>query len=84
MNRKPYKANSLKGAQTYVRCLIKQRSELTALLERYHSDRLMLAKLASKTPQFFNPLEAMAAETLRDQVIGRPDSSTSTPANGGA
>lgn len=31
--------------------------------------RQQLAKLAAKTPMFFNPLDAIAAETLRDQVL---------------
>lgn len=30
---------------------------------------LMLAKLSSKAPMFFNPIEAMAAEAVRDTVL---------------
>lgn len=38
--------------------------------EKELSARLvLLAKLAAKTPQFFNPMEAWAAETLRDEIL---------------
>jgi hypothetical protein len=40
-------------------------SELNRLLE----ERNVLAKLAADTPQFFNPLEAMAAKKLRDDIL---------------
>jgi hypothetical protein len=29
----------------------------------------LLAKLASRTPEFHNPLEVMAAEKLRDEIL---------------
>jgi len=32
-------------------------------------ERLVLAKLASKTPQFYNPLVAFEAEALRDRIL---------------
>lgn len=32
-------------------------------------ERILLAKLACRTPQFFNPLEAMGAEAIRDRVL---------------
>lgn len=66
---KPYKAKSLAGAQRRVRALLKQRAHLISLLERYVSERKALAKLAAKGPAFSNPLEAFAAEKVRDAVL---------------
>lgn len=40
---------------------------------RLREQRLLLAKLASKKPQFFNPLVAMEAETLRDRILSEND-----------
>jgi hypothetical protein len=67
--RKPYTAKSLTGATAYVRLLLKQREEWNATLGRYMKEVNMLAKLAAKGPAFFNPLEAMAAEQLRDRIL---------------
>src|SRR5688500_12197324 len=39
-------------------------------LDDVKRERLTLAKLASETPQFFNPLEAWAAKDLRDRLLG--------------
>lgn len=64
-----YKAKSLSGAQTRVRQLQKQVDERDRLLKEFDRDRKLLARLAAKTPQFFNPLEAMAAETVRDRIL---------------
>lgn len=33
------------------------------------AERLMLAKLAARTPQFYNPLDVMEAERLRDTLL---------------
>lgn len=33
------------------------------------NEMLLLAKLAADTPQFFNPLEAVAAKKLRDDIL---------------
>jgi hypothetical protein len=71
MKSKPYKAKSITGAQAFVRSLLRQRERCEQLLVRYDRDRKLLAKLASKTPLFYNPLEAMAAETLRDDILSR-------------
>lgn len=47
-----------------------QAKEIAALKEH----RRLLAMLAADTPQFFNPLHAMAAKQLRDDVLKeRPD-----------
>ena len=42
---------------------------LVAEVERLRVERLALAKLAAETPQFFNPLEAFAAQKIRDDVL---------------
>ncbi len=68
---KPYKAKSLSGAQSRVRQLSKQVAERDQLLERWSYERRMLAKLAAETPQFFNPLVAMEAKQIRDEILSR-------------
>lgn len=47
---------------------IKTYEEICTRMER---QKILLAKLASKEPQFFNPLEAMAAETVRDEILAK-------------
>lgn len=76
MKSKPYRAKTLSGAQAYVRMLLKQRERTHRLLEQIDQerkqllvDRRTLAKLAAKGPCFYNPLEAFAAETLRDNIL---------------
>jgi hypothetical protein len=66
---KKYKAKSLAGAQRRVRDLERQISERNTLLERWAHERLMLAKLAAETPQFFNPLTVMEAQQIRDAIL---------------
>jgi hypothetical protein len=45
------------------------RNRLRRVLGGWVRERIELAKLAAKTPQFFNPLEAAAAEFLRDRIL---------------
>lgn len=66
---KSYKATSLKAAERRVRQLQKQIAVRDDLLDRFDRERRMLAKLAARTPQFFNPLEAMEAEKIRDRLL---------------
>lgn len=66
-----YHATSLKAAEREVRMLRKQRLETTVLLDRFARERIMLAKLASPTPQFFNPSDAMEAQKLRDYLLSK-------------
>jgi hypothetical protein len=40
-----------------------------AIIAKLQADRLLLAKLAAETPQFFNPLEAMEAQALRNRIL---------------
>lgn len=66
---RPYTAKSLPSAQRLARYLRKQLDEAHERIARFHQDRLLLAKLAAKGPCFHNPLEAMAAETVRDEIL---------------
>jgi hypothetical protein len=73
---KPYKAKSISGAQARVRQLEKQVADCSRYLgmanereKKLKSERQVLAKLAAKGPCFYNPLDAWAAETLRDEIL---------------
>lgn len=66
---KPYKARSLKGAEAMVRNHRKQIADLNAILERWAKERGMLAKLAAGTVQFFNPIDMIEAEKIRDSIL---------------
>lgn len=66
---KPYKAKSLKAAERNVRSLLKQRAERDELLNIFDRERKLLAKLAAKTPQFYNPFDVMEAEKIRDVLL---------------
>jgi hypothetical protein len=48
------------------------------------AERLLLARLAKcqEEPQFYNPLEAAAAITLRDRVLAEAGARTATSAHG--
>lgn len=70
MKAKPYKAKTLSGAQARVRYLEKQCRSFLDQATQYHEDRVLMAKLAAKGPAFYNPLEAMAAEKRRDEILG--------------
>ena len=69
MKRKPYKARSIEGAETRVRQLQKQYDDLDKLARKYHLERNLLAMLSATGPCFNNPLEAMMAEQVRDDVL---------------
>jgi hypothetical protein len=66
---KPYRAKTLSGAQTYVRMLLKSRRQIIELLERYAVERKQMAMLAADGPAFTNPLQAMAAKLVRDEIL---------------
>lgn len=53
----------------FVRDLERDRNHNRVCIERLEAERLLLAKLAAKEPQFFNPLEAMDAQRLRDRIL---------------
>jgi len=88
---RPYQARSLKGAQNEVRRLRKCVLDLIHENMRLARDRRTLAKLAAEGPAFFNPLEAMAAEKIRDEILlrecrlnfdGSPIASSPAPTEG--
>lgn len=56
MKAKPYQAKSLSGAQAEVRRLRRLLKQRQDLLDRYHDDRRVLARLAAEGPAFFNPM----------------------------
>lgn len=76
MSKKPYTAKSIAGAQRRVRELEKHIVNLDSIIG-YWIDRekncanlcKILARLAARGPAFFNPLEAMAAENVRDGIL---------------
>lgn len=64
-----YQPRTFSGAKRRVMELSEQVAERNELIERLTQERNVLAKLAAKGPAFFNPLEAMAAEIIRDRVL---------------
>lgn len=64
-----YKAKTISGAQARVRLLERRLFDSNLLLERYAYERRLLARLAAKTAQFSNPLDAWEAETVRDRIL---------------
>lgn len=64
-----YKAKTLSGAQRRVRELERLVEKQSALLAEFDCERKMLAKLSARTPQFYNPLDVMAAEKVRDRIL---------------
>lgn len=69
MPKKPYTSKSLSAAIREVRLQRRLVKELADLLEQYAKERLWLAKLASKTPLFDNPLHAWEVEKVRDDIL---------------
>lgn len=70
------KIKSLKYALRLLREEYKSNAGLRWELDRHNemfargiAERKMLARLAAKTPQFFNPIEGWAAEKLRDDIL---------------
>lgn len=66
---RPYRARSLQRANERIGALQSQVECLSSLLEQCLKDKLQLAKLASKEPLFYNPLEVMAVEAMRDTLL---------------
>lgn len=66
---KTYKPRSISGAIRRIRDLEFQLNQSNKLLEQWKNERILLAKLAATGPAFFNPLEAFAAEKIRDQIL---------------
>lgn len=70
--RKPYKPKTLSGAAQRVRELQRIIADMDHALKMANRREYMLAKLAAKEAMFFSPLEASAAEKLRDQILAHP------------
>lgn len=68
---KPYRAKSLAGAEQIVRRLRRQIAERDDLIDIWNHERQMLAKLASDTPLFFNPLVVWEAKQIRDRILNK-------------
>jgi hypothetical protein len=66
---KPYRAKSLTGAEAMVRKLRKQIAERNDLIDIWNQERLILAKLAADTPQFYNPFDVIEAKQIRDKIL---------------
>lgn len=66
---KPYASKSLPAANREVRRLRRMYLELDAIALGIRQERNVMARLAAKKPQFFNPLEVAAAEKLRDDIL---------------
>ena len=49
-----------------------ENERLTAELDQAREELVMLAKLASPTPQFYNPMQARFAALLRDEILASP------------
>ena len=54
-----------------MRALEKVIEEYRGIVDRFEHERIMLAKLAATGPAFMNPLAAMAAVKLRDNLLLR-------------
>lgn len=61
--------NEIIGSQRKVRSLQKRLDQAHELIKRLSDERTLLAKLAASGPAFHNPLEAMAAQSVRDSVL---------------
>lgn len=69
---KPYKARTLKGAEAKVNQLLKSLRELEEKNTELACGRYLMAKLASREPQFYNPLVVMSVERMRDTILHTP------------
>lgn len=66
-----HKFKSIDGAVRRIRELEKIVASYGAIVSRLNNERQLLAKLAARGPCFYNPLEAMVAEKLRDDILRR-------------
>jgi hypothetical protein len=68
---KKHRFKNVNNAARRVRELEKRIEEYEEICTRLELQKLLLARLAATTPQFSNPLAAMAAEQLRDEILAR-------------
>lgn len=66
-----YIAKTLSGAQARVRQLQRQIHERDELLKQFDLERVMMAKLAADSPQFYNPIIVAEAKRIRDRILSR-------------
>ena len=64
-----HKFKSVEGAVRRIRQLEKIVVDCSGLLKRFDDERKSLAMLAADGPCFFNPLVAMEAKQLRDELL---------------
>jgi len=57
--------------QEQLRELEKINKRQNALLNQFNRERILLAKLASETPQFDNPLDVWEVQKLRDSLLSK-------------
>ena len=57
------------GDQWKAEAMKMRKADLIDLLKTSLLESQSLAKLAAQTPQFFNPLDAMQAELVRDRIL---------------
>lgn len=62
---------SIDGAVRKIRTLEKAIVQYQRICDRLEFEKRQLAKLAATGPVFFNPLDAIAAEKLRDETLAR-------------
>lgn len=64
-----HRYKSIEGAVRAIRGLERQIEQYRAICKEMDHERLLLAKLASKEPEFFNPLIVIEAEKIRDRLL---------------
>lgn len=62
---------SLESALRRITQLLKFIRQYEEICNRLERQKVLLAKLAAKQPMFWNPLEASAAEQLRDEILAK-------------
>lgn len=62
---------SIESAERRIRQLQRRIQDYEAICARKTDELHLLAKLAATGPAFFNPLEAAAAEKIRDALLHR-------------
>jgi hypothetical protein len=55
--------------EVFGKWLLRQPRAIQEEINQLRSERQLLALLAADGPAFYNPLEAMAAQTVRDRVL---------------
>ncbi len=71
MKTKPYKGKSLNGAIRRIRELQRAADAWQKIAERFDAQRRTLAMLCADGPAFDNPMLAMLAKTLRNEILAK-------------